>query len=280
MWPIILLVFLIMDLYFPRALCVSHHAATAVGTPRRILSCNIRGLPLVNGWGYHGRLREFLRDQKPFYDTIVLQEVFMRGVRNVVRGALEPEFNTVYRPSLVAGNGLVIASRYNITSSEAITFEPCSGTDCLAQKGAMGVQIGDLFLVTTHLQDATWDSSARIRVDQMRDIHRMCQNKDSVLVVGDFNTPPDSPLVVSSLGMEVVSSGHQTHDYGELDYAVAKGPYRWRCLLLQDEPPADHRGVVLERDEHETNAPGSVEDGRRSSAETRDPAPDGTCARV
>ena len=280
MWPILLLLFLIMDLCLPRAAGVTFNTS-ARGTPRRILSCNIRGMPLVNGWGFHGRLRAFLNEQKPFYDTIVLQEVFMRGVRNTVRSALEPEFNTVYRPSLVAGNGLMIASRYHIEGVEATTFGPCSGTDCFAQKGAMGAQIGDLFLVTTHLQDATWDASSRVRRDQMEDIRRMCAGKRSVIVLGDFNTPPGSPLLSQALGMEVVSSGHPTHAIGELDYATVRGPYRWRCLLLQDTPPADHRGIVLERlDEHDSSDLGSEEYAHTSSDGIPDPALGGTCARV
>ena len=280
MWPILLLIFLIIDLCFPRALCVSH-TAISHGTPRRILSCNIRGLPLVNGWGFHEKLRDFLVEQKPFYDTIVLQEVVMRGVRNTICAALEPEFNTVYRSSFIAGNGLMIASRYRVGGVETTTFGPCSGTDCFVQKGAMGAQIGDLFLIVTHLQDAMWDESGRVRGEQLKEIKRMCANKSSsILVVGDFNTPPESPLL-RSLGMEVVSSGHPTHNSGkELDYAMVTGTYQWRCLLLQDTPPADHRGIVLERDERDASDLGSGEDARTSSAAPPGPALSGTCERA
>lgn len=270
MWPILLLGFLCM--YMSHAI---------IGTPQRILSCNIRGLPFVNGWGYHGRLGAFINEQKSFYDTIVLQEVFMPGVRNTVRAALEPEFNTIYRSNLFAGNGLMIASRYDIGQVETTTFESCSGTDCLTEKGAMGARIGDLFLVVTHLQDAAWDESGRVRRDQLENIKRLCANRNSsILVVGDFNTPPASPLL-RSLGMEVVSSGHPTHDSGvELDYAMATGPYQWRCLLLQDTPPADHQGIVLERDERDTSYLASEEDARTSNVVPLGPAPSGTCERA
>ena len=132
------------------------------------------------------------------------------------------------------------------------------------------------------MQDAMWDESGRVRGEQLEEIKRMCVHKQnsSILVVGDFNTPPESPLL-RSLGMEVVSSGHPTHDSGrELDYAMATGPYQWRCLLLQDPPPADHLGIVLERDERDASDLGSGGDARTSSVAPPDPALSGTCERA
>ena len=247
--PVNILIFLLLvDMCFPKAARLIINT-TLRGTPRRILSCNVRGMPVVNGWGYKDKLRTFLNEQKTFYDTIVLQEVFMTSVRKTIQSVLEPEFNIVYLPSLVSGNGLMIASRYYIKDVDSLRFGPCSGTDCFAQKGALGAQIGNLFLVTTHLQDATWDASSNVRKNQMENIRRMCQDRKSVMVVGDFNTHPESPLIKKSLGMDVVYCGYPTHESGEeLDYAAVRGVYKWSCFLLHDTPPADHRGIVLERE--------------------------------
>ena len=264
---------------------VRHHAIpnSTPATPRRILSCNVRGLPLVNGWGYQDRLESYITRKKSDFDTIVLQEVFLRSARNTVMRSLEDEFNMVWSPSLVVGNGLLIASRYSVRDATAVEFPPCRGPDWFARKGALAATIGDLRLVTTHLQDAEWDASGAVRREELRALGEFClATAEHALIVGDFNTLPESPLLREVAGMRTVRSGRPTHGEAlELDYALAQGSLPWACSLDPDPPPADHRALVLERpDRRATSARVPKADARTSSGASPDPALGGICARA
>ena len=117
-------------------------------------------------------------------------------------------------------------------------------------RGAVGVRVGDVIIVTTHLDDVA-DSSA-IRQEQVRTILREWDGEKVAIVAGDMNAEPDA------LEMGLFSEA----GYGDLaepagptttmDEPAKRIDYIWGIGVIGSNPhtvmalgASDHRAVVV-----------------------------------
>lgn len=203
-----------------------------------VLTYNVAGLPwprrsgagramqrIVNAWP-----REFTEQQSP--DILLLQEAFVPtstrlalevGYRNVVRGPrrldrpdprperADADFRRERRLLkgerlfIVAGSGLVAGTDLAIASNTTLPFDrhSCAGYDCLANKGAMLIEVElpgmpePLFVLNTHLNSgskASGVSSERAfyayqrQIAELRDLLlREWRGRGPLIWAGDIN---------------------------------------------------------------------------------------------
>ena len=155
----------------------------------------------------------------------------------------------VFGPNIGDLYGNAILSRFPMTDVKRIHFavQPSARHQ---PRGAVGVRIGDVLIVTTHLDDVT-DSSA-IRQEQVRTILREWDGEKVAIVAGDMNAEP------AALEMGLFSEA----GYGDL--AEPAGPtttmddppkridYIWGIGVIGSNPhtvmalgASDHRAVVV-----------------------------------
>jgi endonuclease/exonuclease/phosphatase family metal-dependent hydrolase len=93
----------------------------------------------------------------------------------------------VFGPNIGDLYGNAILSRYPMTDVKRVHFavQPSLRHQ---PRGAVGVRIGDLLIVTTHLDDIA-DSSA-IRQEQVRTILREWDGEKLAIIAGDMNAEP------------------------------------------------------------------------------------------
>lgn len=127
-------------------------------------------------------------------DIVVLQETFESKCFDI----LTPGFQFKILPSGVnhlVSNGIMILSKLPIDFYQVITFENCSGFDCLSPKGAVLFQITrdstKYQFIATHLQSGEGRVKDLIRISQIKQIKDlMCSNfKVGIkqIVLGDLN---------------------------------------------------------------------------------------------
>src|SRR5438477_439108 len=155
-------------------------------------------------------------------DVLVLQEVvrgWMIDEQHDALGVLAERLDMpyVFAPNIGDLYGNAILSRFPMTDVKRVHFavqpsvkhQPC---------GAVGVRVGDVLIVTTHLDDVA-DSSA-IRQEQVRTILREWDGEKVAIVAGDMNAEP------GALEMELFSEA----GYGDLAERVG-------ATTTMDDPP-------------------------------------------
>src|SRR5256712_5502652 len=187
-------------------------------------------------------------------DVLVLQEV-VRGWMideqhdslSVLAGRLAMPY--VFAPNIGDLYGNAILSRFPMTDVRRVHFAVQSGARHQL-RGAVGVRVGDMIIVTTHLDDVT-DSSA-IRQEQVRTILREWDGEKVAIVAGDLNAEPDA------LEMGLFSEA----GYGDLaepagptttmDEPAKRIDYIWGIGVIGSNPhtvialgASDHRAVVV-----------------------------------
>jgi endonuclease/exonuclease/phosphatase family metal-dependent hydrolase len=188
-------------------------------------------------------------------DVLVLQEVVRGWMIDEQHDALSVLAERLAMPYVFAPNigdlyGNAILSRFPMTDVRRVHFAVQSSARH-QPRGAVGVRIGDVLIVTTHLDDVS-DSSA-IRQEQVRTILREWDGEKIAIVAGDMNAEP------SALEMGLFSEA----GYGDL--AEPAGPtttmddppkridYIWGIGVTLQGPPltigslaaSDHLGVVV-----------------------------------
>jgi endonuclease/exonuclease/phosphatase family metal-dependent hydrolase len=187
-------------------------------------------------------------------DVLVLQEVvrgWMIDEQHDALGVLSERLGMpyVFGPNIGDLYGNAILSRFPMTDVKRIHFavQPSLRHQ---PRGAVGVRIGDLLIVTTHLDDIA-DSSA-IRQEQVRTIFREWDGEKVAIIAGDMNAEP------GDLEMALFSEA----GYGDL--AEPAGPtttgddppkridYVWGIGVIGANPhtvmalgASDHRAVVV-----------------------------------
>jgi endonuclease/exonuclease/phosphatase family metal-dependent hydrolase len=177
---------------------------TKSGTEIKILCWNIYMLPVVNKgqWGRVNHIEKHLKQNH--YDVIVLQEVFLERIKKQLIKSLTEEYPYYAGPPgkdfglFGQDGGVMIFSKHPILKTDIIKFEDgCKGADCLAQKGAVFVEIqkgNQTFqVIGTHLQSMQSNECQKIRDRQMCTIYTdLLQKHQKPLVpqfiVGDLNT--------------------------------------------------------------------------------------------
>jgi len=187
-------------------------------------------------------------------DVLLLQEVVRGWMIDEQHDALGVMAERLGMPYVFAPNigdlyGNAILSRFPMTDVKRVHF---AAQPSLRHqpRGAVGVRIGDLLIVNTHLDDIA-DSSA-IRQEQVRTILREWDAEKIAIIAGDMNAEP------SYLEMGLLSEA----GYGDL--AEPAGPtttmddppkridYIWGVGVIASSPhtvmalaASDHRAVVV-----------------------------------
>jgi endonuclease/exonuclease/phosphatase family metal-dependent hydrolase len=187
-------------------------------------------------------------------DVLVLQEVVRGWMIDEQHDALSVLAERLDMPYVFAPNigdlyGNAILSRFPMTDVKRIHF--AAQKELKHQpRGAVGVRIGDVLIITTHLDDVS-DSSA-IRQEQVRTIFREWDGEKVAVIAGDMNADP------GDLEMGLFSEA----GYGDL--AEPAGPtttmddppkridYIWGIGVIGSSPhtvmalgASDHRAVVV-----------------------------------
>lgn len=172
----------------------------------KVMSYNIKGLPLP--WLKHKyRYANIGKEVAKFRQSGVgpailgLQEAFVKKT-----GDLGKEVGMPYkargpgRRGIRINSGLEVLSDYPITSSKTVRYKKCSGTDCLANKGAIFSRIevpglpSPIDFYNTHMNAGGQASCQRMhQAEQLVDLIRDTHEPGNILIsMGDFNFKPDS----------------------------------------------------------------------------------------
>ncbi len=201
-----------------------------------VLTYNVAGLPWPRRSGT-GRAMERIKNAWPAEfthgepDILLMQEAFVPsstrlpleiGYRNVVRGPLrldrpdprperaDPEFRRERRLTkgerffIFTGSGLVAATDLAVTGNTNLPFDrhSCAGFDCLANKGAMLLEIDlpgmpePLFVLNTHLNSAKASGvnsersfyAYQRQIAELRDLlERHWRGRGPLIWAGDIN---------------------------------------------------------------------------------------------
>jgi endonuclease/exonuclease/phosphatase family metal-dependent hydrolase len=188
-------------------------------------------------------------------DVLLLQEVVRGWMIDEQHDSLSMLAERLGMPYVFGPNigdlyGNAILSRFPMTDIRRVHFavEPSARHQ---PRGAVGVRIGDVLVVTTHLDDVS-DSSA-IRQEQVRTILREWDGEKVAIVAGDMNAEP------SALEMGLFSEA----GYGDLaepagptttmDEPAKRIDYIWGIGVTVQGPPltigslaaSDHLAVVV-----------------------------------
>ena len=234
------------------------------GTPRseqlKVLTWNVFLRPRAILWGDHqsARAREMvtlLKDED--FDVVVLQEAFdQRSIRILTEG-LRQDYPYIIRPQrrnpFHTNNGLLVLSRVPIEETASVFFDRCAGNDCMADKGAVLIQVskgGHTYqVIGTHAQAEEGKQYANIRshqYGQIRDslIVKHAQAGITQIVVGDLNTDQsqhmDYSMMLHSLGAE---NGDVQLASGE--GLPCDGIYTWGCSNNELVPPRQKGNTAL-----------------------------------
>ena len=187
-------------------------------------------------------------------DVLVLQEVVRGWMIDEQHDSLSVLAERLGMPYVFGPNigdlyGNAILSRFPMTDVKRIHFavQPSVRHQ---PRGAVGVHIGDVLIVTTHLDEIT-DSSA-IRQEQVRMILREWDGERVAIIAGDMNAEP------GSLEMSLISEA----GYGDLGEPAGatttmsdppqRIDYIWGIGVISSSPhtvmalgASDHRAVVV-----------------------------------
>ena len=187
-------------------------------------------------------------------DVLVLQEVvrgWMIDEQHDALGVLAERLDMpyVFAPNIGDLYGNAILSRFPMTDVKRVHFAVEGGAKH-QPRGAVGVRVGEVLIVTTHLDDVE-DSSA-IRQEQVRTIMREWDGEKIAVIAGDMNAQP------GDLEMGLFSEA------GYSDLAEPAGPtttkddppkridYIWGIGVIGSNPhtvmalgASDHRAVVV-----------------------------------
>ncbi|PHV11050.1 sphingomyelin phosphodiesterase [Chitinimonas sp. BJB300] len=151
------------------------------------------------------------------FDAVVFSEAFDNSCRDRLRAGLRAEFPyqtpVVDKGNMLEDGGVFIASRWPIAGERKMVYSQCGGTDCLANKGVMMVEIikhGQAYHIAgTHTQ--AWNSAEQraLRLSQLASMRQFVDQQrppatDALFYAGDLNvdryaTPDDYQKMLSML---------------------------------------------------------------------------------
>lgn len=189
----------------------------------KLLTYNLWALPPVSS-NNCVRLDE-IANNLAGYDAVAVQEAFDNDCRAAFLNKLRTQFP--YQSSLVdipdniyQDGGTLILSRWPILQDKTIVFDQCTGSDCLANKGANYVQVlkkGQIYhLTNTHAPSFDSDEARQLRKYAFGKIRGLLDaqsvaSQDVVLIAGDMNVnkykfPDDYAQMLSILRATAPSS--------------------------------------------------------------------------
>ena len=189
-------------------------------------------------------------------DVLLLQEVvrgWMIDEQHDALGVLAERLGMpyVFGPNIGDLYGNAILSRFPMTDVKRVHYAVQPSVKH-QPRGAVGVRIGDVLIVTTHLDEIQDAESSAIRQEQVRTIFREWDGEKVAIIAGDMNAEP------GELEMALFSEA----GYGDL--AEPAGPtttmddpqkridYIWGIGVVGSNPhtvmalgASDHRAVVV-----------------------------------
>jgi len=180
--------------------------AAGHGLELKVLTYNIKGLPLITDLDRLKRIGEILaerrrRGDEP--DVVVLQEAFVRKARRVRERAGYPYAIRGPEPGgpFANNSGLELLSNYPIVARVQRTLDDCAFPECFVSKSIVGVTLAlpgvpePVQVFTTHLQADTRNDP--VRRNQIDDIavflDRIRFGGLPAIFAGDFNFKPKHP---------------------------------------------------------------------------------------
>lgn len=136
------------------------------------------------------------------HDIIFFQEAFLDAKRELIIKELASVYPYNAVPKKGEGlfqfqdSGLFIVSKYPMTILDQVIFDDCVGTDCLASKSAILVEISlpnnkKIQMVDTHLQGWNDNEMINVRKKQLLQIKKMMDSNSKFgiaqIIVGDLN---------------------------------------------------------------------------------------------
>ncbi|MBF2055167.1 MAG: endonuclease/exonuclease/phosphatase family protein [Candidatus Sericytochromatia bacterium] len=166
----------------------------------KLLSYNVWGLPGPLGTRRSERFARLGATLAP-YDVVTLQGAFSDDI-DVLKRSSEFKYHMRHRNgSLTSLNsGLYTLSKYPVLTSDFQSFERCTGTDCLINKGVLMTrinhpQLGPVDIYTTHYQSNHTPVAERIRAEDnnlaLQQLLERHSNDFPVIISGDFGFVPD-----------------------------------------------------------------------------------------
>jgi len=197
-------------------------------------------------------LTDAISAQSP--DVLLLQEVVRGWMIDEQHDALSVLAERLKMPYVFAPNigdlyGNAILSRFPMTDIKRVHFavQPSLRHQ---PRGAVGVRIGDVLIVTTHLDELA-DSSA-VRQEQVRTILREWDGEKIAIIAGDMNADPDDLAMslfseagygdlVESLGTTTVTDDPPRR----IDYIWGIGVIGSSPRKVEAPGASDHFGLVV-----------------------------------
>lgn len=169
----------------------------------KVLSYNIKGLPLITDLDRLKRIGELLAERRRLGDepdVVVLQEAFVRKARRVRKRAGYPYAIRGPREGSLFANasGLEVLSNFPIVARYDRTLNDCAFPECLVAKAIVGVELElpgvpvPIQVFTTHLQaDTRNDPVRRNQIDDLTVfLRRIPFGAAPAIFAGDFNFKP------------------------------------------------------------------------------------------
>ena len=184
----------------------------------KVLSWNTYLLPPVNPLGIvklfndthqEERAKEMAKKlEASDYEILFLQETFHKASRKKLEEGLSTKFPHHAYPKkkkflTFTNSGLAVYSKHPMKVLEEIVFQHAKGSDKLARKGAMLVEVElpggkKAQFVNTHLQAWNNQEAAEIRLQQLEEIKEVMKRhkQEGVpqFIVGDLNIDGNKPI--------------------------------------------------------------------------------------
>ena len=180
-------------------------ARPAAGVEIRVLSYNVRAIPLLTDLDRLKRIGEVLRERRrqgDEPDVVLLQEAFSKKSRRIRnRGGYPHSYvGPDGHPLFKNASGLEILSNFPIRERFRQGYGQCAGADCLVRKAVQGVELdvpgvpSPILILNTHLQaQSNYDA---VRGSQIGDLEGFLETigySRPLIFGGDFNFKPRHP---------------------------------------------------------------------------------------
>lgn len=130
---------------------------------------------------------KYIREQS--YDVVVLSEVWSRNMKDRIIWRLSDIYQYIYVPKnlccLKLGPEFLLLSKTPITNVKIEKLANVSGFDHFSNKCICGFETNDIYFCTSHFD--TSDDNKILNVQQMKNFIDDNNNKQKIIVCGDFN---------------------------------------------------------------------------------------------
>lgn len=163
-------------------------------------------------------------------DVVIFSEAFDNSARETLINRMSATFpyhsSVVDSPLSIEDGGVILFSRWPIVKSQQIVYDRCNGSDCLAAKGAMYIEVikngRSYHVVGTHTQAWNADSDREVRLYQLGRARALADNQlipaaEPVIYGGDLNVDKllyaDTDYVQMQNTLDVAAPSYSGYGY-------------------------------------------------------------------